>query len=193
MPKKTSEKWRAAYHEAGHAVLNLIYGMPFQGISLTMKEEVTYQFEGGKRIPYLMLYTVGIEFSEERLASINREVAAGILDLKEAVTLMAGPVAEHQFVGSSDEAMERGRRFDVQAITACCRAAVSGSDDPSKWAGLLEMEQHMLLAMSLGAYVLIKENWASVKAIAETLHAKKELDYAEALKIAEANGLAKKG
>ena len=193
MENKPSYKWRVAYHEAGHAVVALIYGLPFHGVSLAKKQEVAYQFEGGKKIPYLMFYTAGIDFPKERLASLNEELVAGILDIKEALALMAGPVAEHQFVGKMDEEVAIGRRSDVQGITGCCRAAVSGSGDFSKWEPLPEMEEHMVLAISLGAYVLIKENWASVKAIAERLHSKKELDYAGALKIAEANGLARKG
>lgn len=194
MPPKPSDKWRVAYHEAGHVVANLIYELPFQTVSMAKKTEVAYQFEGGKKVPRLMAFTVGIDFPRERLESLNNELMAGILDIKEAVTLMAGPIAEHRLMGGKvDDEWYLGRSSDVQGITACCRAAVSGSGDPGKWEPLPEMEEHMVLAISYGAYLLVKENWASVKAIAEKLHSTKELDYAGALKIAEANGLAKLG
>jgi hypothetical protein len=193
MTDKLTEMRRAAYHEAGHAVINLIYGLPFLIVSLKTEREPSFQIEKGKKVPVLLIYTVGTVFPDERLYSLNKALISGILDIREALSLMGGPVAEIIFLGKCDDQARIGAREDLQGIAGCCRAAMSGSSKPEEWKELPDMEQSMITAISIGANHLLKENWTSVEAIAEILIQKKELDYAEASKIAEAKGLSKKG
>ena len=193
MSDKLTERRRVAYHEAGHAVINLIYGLPFQTISLDTEEKLAYQIENGKRVAVMLTYTKGIVFSEERLYSLNKALVSGILDIKEALSLMGGPVAEIIFLGKCDDQAKIGAREDMQAIACCCRAAMSGSDKPEDWKEFPDMEQAMVTAITNGANCLLKDNWTIVGAIAEILIKKKELGYNEASKIADANGLSKKG
>jgi hypothetical protein len=184
---------RAAYHEAGHAVANLIFGLPFQSISLKQEQKPGYLIEDGQKVDATFIYTIGIVFPEERNDSVNKTLMAGILDIKEALSSMAGPVAERIFVGKIDDQAQTGARNDVQVIAACCRAALSGSDNPEEWQKLPEMENLMVASIAAGADHLLRDNWISVKAIAEILIEKKELGYMEASRIAEAKGLSKKG
>jgi ATP-dependent Zn protease len=193
MTDKLMEMRRAAYHEAGHAVINLMYGLPFQTVSLKTEKEKVFQIEKGKRVAVLLTYTIGTVFPDERLYSVNKTLMSGLLDIKEALSLMGGPVAEIIFLGKCDDEARIGAREDMQAITACCRAAMSGSDKPEVWKELPDMEKAMINAISIGANHLLMDNWTSVEAIAEVLIEKKELDYAEASSIAEAKGISKKG
>jgi len=184
---------RTAYHEAGHAVVNLIYGLPFQTISLKTEQRLAYQIEDGRKVSVMLTYSIGIVFPEARLDLVNKTLMAGILDIKEALSLLGGPVAEHMFVGKNDGQTQVGARQDVQAIACCCRAAMSASSRLEDWKEFPQMEDYMLAAIAAGAESLIKENWASVKAIAESLIEKEELDYPEISKIAEASGLLRRG
>jgi ATP-dependent Zn protease len=193
MSDEVTEIRRAAYHEAGHAVINLLYGLPFQIISLKTEEKLAYQIENGQKVAVMLTYTKGIVFPDERLYSVNKALMSGILDIKEALSLMAGPVAEIIFLGKYDDQAKIGAREDLQAIACCCRAAMSGSNRPEDWKELPEMEKFMISAITTGANRLLKDNWTSVKAIAEILIEKKELGYTEASRIAEAEGLSKKG
>jgi ATP-dependent Zn protease len=193
MTDELTEIRRAAYHEAGHAVINLIYGLPFRIVSLKTETESSFQIEKGKKVAVLLTYTIGTVFPEERLYSINKTLMSGILDIKEALSLMGGPVAEIIFWGKYDDEARIGARQDIQAIAGCCRAAMSGSSKPEEWKELPDMEQSMITAITVGANRLLKDNWTSVEAIAEILIEKKELDYREASRIAEAKGLSKKG
>ena len=193
MTDKLTEMRRAAYHEAGHAVINLMYGLPFQTVSLKTKKEQVFQIEKGKKVAVILTYTIGTVFPDERLYSVNKALMSGLLDIKEAFSLMGGVVAEIIFLGKCDDEARIGAREDMQAIAGCCRAAMSGSDKPENWKELPDMEQSMITAITIGANHLLKDNWTSVEAIAEILMEKKELDYAEASRIAEAKGLSKKG
>jgi hypothetical protein len=192
MADQLTEIGRIAYHEAGHAVINLIFGLPFQSVSLNIEEKPACMIEDGKKVDVILTYVKGIVFPKERVDSVNKALLAGILNIKEALSLMAGPVAERIFVGKMDDQAQIGAREDVQAIRACCRVAMSGSGKPEEWKEIPEMENFMIAAITVGAGRLLKENWICVQAIAETLIKKKELDYTETAKIAEAKGLSKK-
>ena len=193
MKEDTTEEERAAFHEAGHAVANLVYGLPFETISLSREKNVAPQFADGKKAGVLT-YTIGITIPEERFDSINKKMMAGVLDVKEAMTWLAGPFTEYGVVGEFyDQAEgEMWQREEFRAITGCCRAAMNGGSDPEKWEGFAEMERELVAAIAAGAQHLIKENWASIQAVAHRLIEKRELDYAEAAQIAEANGLTRR-
>ena len=193
MTDKLMEMRRAAYHEAGHAVINLMYGLPFKIVSLKTETEPSFQIEKGKRVTVLLTYTIGTVFSDERLYSLNKALMSGILDIKEALSLMGGAVAEIILLGKYDDQVRIGAREDLQGIACCCRAAMSGSGKPEDWKEFPDMEQSMITAITIGANHLLKENWTCVEAIAEILMKKKELNYAEASSIAEAKGLPQKG
>lgn len=151
------------------------------------------QIEKGKKVDVILTYTVGTVFSKERLYSMNKTLMSGLLDIKEALSLMGGPIAEMMLVGKFDEQVRLGAREDLQAIPCCCRVAMSASDKPEDWTEYPQMEQSMIDAITIGVNHLLKENWPLVEAFAEILLEKREIDYAEALKIAEAKGPLKRG
>lgn len=170
---------------------SLVYGLPFQSISLSREKNMAPQFADGRK-PGVLTYTIGITIPEERFDSINQKMMAGVLDVKEAMTWLAGPFSEYGFVGELYDQDDMWEREEVRAIRACCRAAMSGSSDPEKWQGFAEMERELIVAIGAGAQHLLKGNWESIKAVAHRLLEKQELDYAEAAKIAEENGLVKR-
>ena len=190
--KMEDSKRRAAYHEAGHAVMSLILGLPFQSVSIKTVQLRGEIIEGDKKTDANFTICEGLTHDEENNKAANKAVMDGILDIREALTSMAGPLAEIIFIGKIDNRAKEGASIDVQRIIDCCRAAINEDPDGEAKNTIPQMEQHLVSAIDAGAESLMREYWSIVEAVAKGLLEKKELKYEEVSKIAEAKGLFKK-
>ena len=184
MGKNTEmRRQRKAYHEAGHAVASVLLKLPLESVSLREKQEIYHDIKDGEKVPYIYIYTEGIRWTEERQKLLNEELMNAKLDLREAISSMAGPEAERKLIGGIvDEEARFGARNDRQAIFAPCRAAISPGLPVENWK-VSVMEEKIISAMAMQANALLTENWACVEAVAEALIKYRSLTYDEAEKI----------
>jgi ATP-dependent Zn protease len=175
MGKKSEQlKERVAYHEAGHAVMNILLMLPFNMVSIRNIEKKAFQIENGQKVPVIQICTEGVTFPEKRVKSANEDIIAGKLDLREAISNMAGPEAEKIFIGGIDEAAQFGAKNDIQTICVCCRAAIS--QGKSKESLIVStMEQSILNGVAMQTNELLKKNWTKVEAVASALNVKRRL------------------
>lgn len=174
---------RAAHHEAGHAVVDILFGLPFESISMEVKQKPGVQFENGKEIDVTLIYTEGIVWPKERTDMVNKNLLAGVLDLREAIASMAGPVAEKIYVGKPDEKLQTSAEMDITPIMACCRAAISGSGDPGDWKEIRDMEVPIVNAIAAGAEQVVRMHWNVIRAVAKAIQQQQNMDYEEVLQI----------
>ena len=181
MRKKAADEKskRIAFHEAGHVVMNLLLGLPFEAVSVEYSQENVYEVNNGQKTPVVQIFTKGVTWSEKRTKSVNKNILAGVLDLREALSSMAGPQAEAMIVNKIDEDTLLGAQNDIQSIAACCRAAVAPDEPIENWKSTI-MESQILQAVALQALEILNQNWASVDAVANALLERKSLTYSEA-------------
>jgi hypothetical protein len=183
---KSSEKRkeRAAYHEAGHAVLDILMGLPFTEVSLRTMQKDMKQAINGKMEDVIHIVTTGVVWPMERTESANAGAFDGKLDLREAVCSMAGPVAEAMFVGDIDDTAKFGAQNDVNGIQAVCRAAISPGLPFEKWKESV-MEEHIVKAAHLQAFEILQEHWECIEAVAQALLKHRSLTYEQAKAIVD--------
>lgn len=63
--------------------------------------------------------------SPEREEKNKMEIEAGKLDLREAISTMAGPQAEAMFIGEIDKETNEAALLDMNTIVMCCRVAAA--------------------------------------------------------------------
>jgi len=183
------KKRRIATHEAGHAVMHIILGVPFTDVSLHGEKLSGFVIQDGKKIPATAITGGGVNADEKTIQEIDKNILSGTLDIRQALASMAGPVAEAKFIGRIDAEAKAGAHYDMETITLCCRAAFNRTEDLSEWKAISKLEERIVDAFAIGTEELLKENWGCVKAVADALLEKETLSYLEALAIAEANGL----
>ncbi len=171
-------KKRITFHEAGHVIADIILGLPFEAVSVETKRVHREHFEDGRMVDYLYKETEGVVMGAERLDKTNADIRAGKLDLREAISCMAGPQAEAKIVGEVDDEVIQGATTDIQGITACCRIAAY-PDMPIESCPPSEMEDLICDAVAEQAKILLQENWTAVEAVANALNDRKKLSYAE--------------
>jgi hypothetical protein len=175
--KKTSFE-RIAYHEAGHAVIDVLLLLPFNAVSLETVSKESFRIKNSKKEPVTELFTEGITWPEERKESINKDIKVGNLNLREMIAAMAGPEAEKMFIGEIDDEARLGVERDVQGILACCRAAISPGVSIENWKDSV-MEEYILRGIAMQANELLKDNWSSVQSVAGSLLKCKRLTHSE--------------
>jgi hypothetical protein len=184
------QKKRVAIHEAGHTVMHLLVGQSFEKVTLA-KDKISISGIGdGEKVDATATTGGGVYVEDQKtIEAQDKEVLSGILNIKDGLVSMAGPVAEALFVGKIDNETEAASAYDLGRIKMCCRAAINnGISDFGKWKGMYEMETAMVNAFSLGAQELLKKHWNCVNAISDTLIERETLSYVEVLEIARANG-----
>jgi len=173
---------RIAYHEAGHAVIGVCLGVPFEAVSMKEKRSKGVKLENGQRVPFY--YFEGLIRSQEQHDIINGDVYAGKLDLRQAIVATAGPLAEMKFLGIADREAILAFNFDTHGISACCKFAVAPSGQIEKLPKSI-MEEHVFQALRLQTDMLLQKKWMSIKAVANELLKQKCLSYSEITKIIE--------
>jgi hypothetical protein len=177
LSKKTEEmRERYAYHEAGHAVMDLLLMLPFNAVSVKRVERPNYLYKNGQKLPINDMVIEGVNWTKERRESINKNVFTGILDLREALNCMAGPEAEAIFIGEIDDSVRHGATIDMEKITISCRAAISRGQPPENWKVSL-MGEGIIKSIALQARDLLERNWVSVVAVADALLKYRYLSY----------------
>lgn len=169
---------RAAYHEAGHAVMSILLMIPFKAVSLRQKEEERFEIRNGERVRCIYKYGEGVILSEELIKSINEDLYAGKLDLREGLILIAGPEAEKKLIGGIDEQANFAAKMDMQALMSCCRAAISPGLAIEGWKTSI-MEGPLINALAKQAEAMLEENWTCVEAVADALIKYRSLTYDE--------------
>lgn len=169
---------RAAYHEAGHAVMDILLGLQFIAVSLATITQTVFLVKNGKQEPVSQVSTEGVKRSEEQTVSLNEELITGKLDLREMISYMAGSEAEEILIGERDDELRLGRQDDYQGIVACCRAAISPGVPIENWKHSV-MEAYIVNGVAMQAKRLLMDNWSSVQSVARCLLERKNLTYAE--------------
>lgn len=195
MNETTREKFeqrRLAVHEAGHAVMHLILGIPFEKVSLHGEKMSGYVIRDGQKVSATAITGGGVFTDPTRIDEIDRATLNGILHMREALISMAGPVAEEMLIGKIDDQLRCGSMIDMGAIVMCCRAALNQSSRQETWSSIQEMEAKLVDAFAIGAKNLLRGHLKSLKAVTEALLMKGTLTYSEAsetFKIAQADDL----
>lgn len=181
MSGKRSEekKKRAAYHESGHVVMNLLLGLPFEAVSIKHSQKDCYEYVNGQKKPITQIITIGVTWPDNRTESVNKNMLAGVLDLREALSSMGGLQAEAIFVSTIDEDAKMGAQNDIQSICACCRAAVSPGVPVENWKPTI-MENSILQGVALQVVDILGQNWAGLEAVASELLKRNRLSYSDA-------------
>jgi hypothetical protein len=184
--KDTKGRRRAAFHEAGHAVANVILGLPFEAVSIREKRDQGTMLKNGQEVSVELIYTEGLIWSPQWTDSVNKELEAGKLDLREAISAMAGPQAEAMLIGEIDEEVRKAADLDMNGIAACCRIAVSPGVPLDRLPRSV-MEDDILQALAKQAKELLREKWTAVEAVANELLKRDYLPYSEAIALMNAS------
>ena len=171
---------RVTFHEAGHAVVNVLLGLPFKEVTVELKKRPVIH-NGAVR---LLRYTDGIVFGEERKLASRQKRMEGIVDLREALSYLAGPKAEEMVVGKFDDECRQGAVSDFGFVVECCRNSLSTQilsilPEPET------LEDGIISVVSGQAGKLLKANWSSVEAVANELNRRKRLSFKEVVRIVE--------
>jgi hypothetical protein len=150
----------------------------FDVVSLRTISREAFEMGNGKQQPVIQLFTEGTSWSEERTESVNEDIRAGKLDLREMITCMAGPEAEKILIGKIDDEAWLGAEGDVQGIVACCRAAISPGVQIENWRDSV-MEEFIVAGVAMQANELLMDNWPSVRAVAYALLEREYLSFSE--------------
>lgn len=150
-----------AYHQAGHAVVSLLLGLPFKYVSAEAKSDLVVENGCARSVGYIE----GLVIGPQRKTAI-REIRGkqGLLDLREALSAVAGPKAEE---------MARGAGFvrspvpepDYEDVACACRSALAGTE-VTTGGGL---ESGMVAALKAQAETLLCKHWDGVEAVAAAL------------------------
>ncbi|MCX7003947.1 MAG: hypothetical protein NTV22_11840, partial [bacterium] len=62
---------RTVYHEAGHAVMDVLLGLPFVKVSIEMKQKEGYQVEQGRAQRMTYYYTDGVVWNAAHTDAVN--------------------------------------------------------------------------------------------------------------------------
>lgn len=159
------EDLRAAYHEAGHAVVSIVLDLPFDYIlietALSESVQLPKEAKGAVFLP--------IKYQKR----ISRNTSAGLLNIRDAVVSAAGRMSEYILMGDkSDEYMVAGAEADRGRILLFCQRAL-GSDEQTKTA------HHINLAAENQAEEILRENWQCVVTVANNLLRSGNLKYSE--------------
>jgi hypothetical protein len=182
---------RVAFHEAGHAVADLLLGLSFNAVSIMPECTMIKTSQNGREIPIEKICPVGVSLPQERKDKNTRELGAGILDLREAISTMAGPQAEAISVGEIDKETNEGAKIDMAYIMMCCRAAIFPGI-PWEQRPPCAMELDIIRILSEQAQILLRENWAAVEAVAGALLKRQCLSYSEVEALIKASASPKK-
>lgn len=176
--RSEKERERIAYHEAGHAVMDILMALPFDEVSLRMEKREYVEIKNGKEETVTHAVTIGVTWPEHRRESENADLEIGKLDLRAAICSMAGPQAEAMFIGEVDDEANMAAATDMNGIVACCRVAISPGEPPEKWREST-MEGSLINALAEQAEEILKQNWPCVEAVAEALIKHRSLTYDE--------------
>jgi hypothetical protein len=178
---------RHTYHEAGHAVANVILGCPFDCVSMEKRKETRTHYENGEATEYLYIITDGVVWPDDYTEKRNEELFAGRLDLRAAITDMAGPQAEAMILGEIDEQAQEGARCDTNGISACCRIASAPPGASVENLPMCSMEHGIINAIAEQAGELLSKHWDAVVAVANALNSRKRLTRDEVAEIVSKN------
>ena len=170
---------RVAYHEAGHVIASILLGVEFDYVSTEVKTKKGHFFENGEKVEIEASYTEGIVWSDSRRKELNQQVMSGILDIREAIVAMAGPLAESVLVGKVDEEVKNGATDDEQLIRAACRSAYAHGKPIEEWKPTT-LEARLGEAFWQEATILVKRNWRAVEDVARALLDRERLTRQEA-------------
>lgn len=168
---------RVTYHEAGHAVANVLLGLPFKEVAVESEKKLLLMLGRIMRWDF----TVGVVFEEERKMKLRVCFEHGVLDMREGVSFVAGPKAEEMLLGKTDEEWSTGSAADFNGIREVCRVAVTADSQTGK----CEMEDGIVAALCSQAEVLLRKNWAAVEAVANELNRRRRLSFKEVVRIVE--------
>lgn len=177
-----TDQTRIAYHEAGHAVVSLHLKLPFTAVSLRTLEIPMNTFKNGQIVNEIHIVTEGIIWPNERKEKASKDALAGLLDLREAVVSMAGPICEVMIVGTRDQKATLAAQGDLKGIMISCRAAMYPGKPSQEWESV-KMEDDLINAVTTQAADLLTEKWDSVVAVATLLLEKEYLKYSEVVEI----------
>jgi len=163
----TSSKRGVAYHEAGHAVVDILLGIPFKEVSLCIDQKRVHLADGTSAIA---VYFIGVVPDEEYQRREIEKREKGILDDNSLLSTMAGPAAEMLAGGTNEDGA--GAELDLLPIAHALR--VSTGDDR-----VLDMASDAMVRVA----PLLQDHWGAVEAVAAALLKKKTLTMAEAQSI----------
>jgi hypothetical protein len=178
------------YHEAGHAVADIILGVPFDAVSVETKRMSQTHYRDGVPVVMTQRYQDGVSWPKEYSAAVNADLDAGKLDLKLSLAYMAGPQAQAMVVGKMTEEVAYGATLDKWPIIDCCRMALAPKGTTAQQLQTPSvMEGPILDALAKQAEELLKANWDKVAAVADALNERKRLTYAEVKAIVFPSGV----
>lgn len=162
---------RAAYHEAGHAVVNVVLGVRFERVSMQLKQLV---MGDGTEITY----TDGIVELQGRRKARECQRTQGLLDLAWAVSAMAGEAAEAIHVGEFDDECDRAAGSDRIHVIEVVRESIVRKCDGGEHllAGLLN-------GCSAEAVRIVKRHWLAIAEVARQLGTLGMLGFGEVARI----------
>lgn len=179
---------RVTYHEAGHGVVSVILGSPFEYVSVESEKVVRYTYENGKKTPITFLQIKGIVVSEELDKKYTDLLNTGLMDIRHCIGTMAGVAAEGMLIGEMDDEVRAGGRMDTQAIAAICRISLrpnmsikEACEHPLDG----EIENDIGKAFLMEAIRILEDHWDAVEEVARVLNDKKKLTYDEVKKIVD--------
>ena len=178
---------REAYHEAGHAVAYVLLDIPLLAVSMEEKTRAGFRIENGRKVPVTAIYIEGVSWPAGHMETMNSDVLAGKLRLREAVAAMAGPKAEAQYVGCIDQAAVQGAQDDMQQIVLSCRAALAPGKPVERWKET-QMETPILDAVTTEAGHLVEAHWSTIVTVASKLLERGKLTRDEVTQIVNAQG-----
>lgn len=179
-----SKKQRVAFHEAGHVVMSILLNVEFEYVSMETKYKKGFVLENGEKVAIEARYTEGIVWSEEYKYKLNSQVLSGIIDIKEALVAIAGPMAEAIKVEEFDQITLDSAQNDYQYIRVPFRAALSYGRPFEQWSSnSTKMEQDFISSLNKEALPILKKNWIYVENIAYALLEKEILTRNDALRI----------
>ena len=169
---------RIAFHEAGHAVADVLLCLPFESVSIRQMHHSSTWSKEGKEVIIEGVCSEGLTLPQERTDRLIRELNAGKLDLRDAISTMAGPQAEAMLVGEIDQEGNEAACLDMNSIAVCCRIAAAPGV-PFEQVPPCAMESTIIKGLAIQAEKLLQENWAAVKVVANELLKRECLTYSE--------------
>jgi hypothetical protein len=128
---------RISYHEAGHAVADVILGcMTFERVTL---ETITKEVACSDGVHRTISYIDGVVYTDANGKEATRRCRAG--DPNEETARMAGPEAEVALVGRIDEPARYGATLDITPIAEdrLDAAADRAREFVSAWWGAIDL------------------------------------------------------